>query len=140
MINTENNYENILKTYLTEMKVVFDDNAIQKILALIEEIYNFNATTNIIGSKEKEDIFYRHIPDCLSIFNLKNEFSQEVLTGKKILDLGTGAGLPGLLFSILLEKSEIVPVSYTHLRAHETKANIVCRLLLEKKKKNTNNT
>src|SRR5660397_249797 len=29
----------------------------------------------------------------------------------------------------------IVPVSYTHLRAHETKANLVCRLLLEKKKK-----
>ena len=27
-----------------------------------------------------------------------------------------------------------VPVSYTHLRAHETKANLVCRLLLEKKK------
>ena len=25
-------------------------------------------------------------------------------------------------------------VSYTHLRAHETKANLVCRLLLEKKK------
>src|SRR5665809_65154 len=23
------------------------------------------------------------------------------------------------------------PVSYTHLRAHETKANLVCRLLLE---------
>src|SRR5660398_240711 len=28
------------------------------------------------------------------------------------------------------------PVSYTHLRAHETKANLVCRLLLEKKKNN----
>ena len=27
------------------------------------------------------------------------------------------------------------PVSYTHLRAHETAANLVCRLLLEKKKK-----
>ena len=26
----------------------------------------------------------------------------------------------------------IKPVSYTHLRAHETKANLVCRLLLEK--------
>src|SRR5660398_294552 len=31
--------------------------------------------------------------------------------------------------------AEEVPVSYTHLRAHETKANLVCRLLLEKKKK-----
>src|SRR5660398_292865 len=31
-------------------------------------------------------------------------------------------------------------VSYTHLRAHETKANLVCRLLLEKKKKKKQRT
>nr|WP_096634888.1 hypothetical protein [Clostridium cochlearium] len=30
----------------------------------------------------------------------------------------------------------IIPVSYTHLRAHETRHDLVCRLLLEKKKKN----
>src|SRR5678815_5818094 len=29
----------------------------------------------------------------------------------------------------------ISPVSYTHLRAHETPEHLVCRLLLEKKKK-----
>ena len=28
-----------------------------------------------------------------------------------------------------------IPVSYTHLRAHETVLDLVCRLLLEKKKK-----
>jgi len=32
---------------------------------------------------------------------------------------------------------EVNTVSYTHLRAHETKANLVCRLLLEKKKNTT---
>ena len=31
--------------------------------------------------------------------------------------------------------SNMVSVSYTHLRAHETGRNLVCRLLLEKKKK-----
>src|SRR5678809_1659384 len=31
------------------------------------------------------------------------------------------------------------PVSYTHLRAHETGRNLVCRLLLEKKKKKHKN-
>ncbi|VTU51905.1 hypothetical protein AMBR_JPGBJEAN_02782 [Lacticaseibacillus rhamnosus] len=31
--------------------------------------------------------------------------------------------------------SVIATVSYTHLRAHETRGNLVCRLLLEKKKK-----
>src|SRR5450756_2908542 len=29
----------------------------------------------------------------------------------------------------------VKPVSYTHLRAHETRHDLVCRLLLEKKKK-----
>ncbi|WDT36850.1 hypothetical protein PVA38_11660 [Streptococcus pneumoniae D39] len=32
-------------------------------------------------------------------------------------------------------KSDTEPVSYTHLRAHETVLDLVCRLLLEKKKK-----
>src|SRR5450756_2899730 len=31
------------------------------------------------------------------------------------------------------------PVSYTHLRAHETRHDLVCRLLLEKKKNNKKN-
>ena len=35
----------------------------------------------------------------------------------------------------LLAKWQMLPpVSYTHLRAHETGRNLVCRLLLEKKK------
>ena len=29
---------------------------------------------------------------------------------------------------------DTIPVSYTHLRAHETREDLVCRLLLEKKK------
>src|SRR5428012_21236 len=32
------------------------------------------------------------------------------------------------------------PVSYTHLRAHETRHDLVCRLLLEKKKKKNKQT
>ena len=33
------------------------------------------------------------------------------------------------------EGKKILPVSYTHLRAHETDSYLVCRLLLEKKKR-----
>src|SRR5680860_1344406 len=32
--------------------------------------------------------------------------------------------------------ASVIAVSYTHLRAHETDSYLVCRLLLEKKKKN----
>ena len=41
----------------------------------------------------------------------------------------TGAGGSGGRYVL-----SINPVSYTHLRAHETVLDIVCRLLLEKKK------
>ena len=34
----------------------------------------------------------------------------------------------------------LAPVSYTHLRAHETDSYLVCRLLLEKKKKTQQHT
>ena len=40
---------------------------------------------------------------------------------------------PNRLEGLCLRTCE--PVSYTHLRAHETGRNLVCRLLLEKKKK-----
>ena len=35
---------------------------------------------------------------------------------------------------------ELMPVSYTHLRAHETVLDLVCRLLLEKKQKQRRQT
>jgi len=37
-------------------------------------------------------------------------------------------------FKELLDLQTHIPVSYTHLRAHETVLDLVCRLLLEKKK------
>ena len=40
----------------------------------------------------------------------------------------------------VLRITDAVAVSYTHLRAHETGRNLVCRLLLEKKKKKTKKT
>src|SRR5450759_5404945 len=38
-------------------------------------------------------------------------------------------------FNQIQDFNMVVPVSYTHLRAHETRHDLVCRLLLEKKKK-----
>ncbi|VTU51222.1 putative PTS system galactitol-specific IIC component [Lactobacillus rhamnosus GG] [Lacticaseibacillus rhamnosus] len=41
----------------------------------------------------------------------------------------------GLTLGIGFAGIKLISVSYTHLRAHETEADLVCRLLLEKKKK-----
>src|SRR5664280_3544779 len=43
--------------------------------------------------------------------------------------------LKKIMFGAFVELTECIAVSYTHLRAHETVLDLVCRLLLEKKKK-----
>src|SRR5665648_233746 len=45
--------------------------------------------------------------------------------------LFTWKGVHPYSFQILVARS-LQPVSYTHLRAHETRHDLVCRLLLEK--------
>ena len=45
-----------------------------------------------------------------------------------------GLGAVGGAGEKQIEIDRRIPVSYTHLRAHETVLDLVCRLLLEKKK------
>ena len=47
---------------------------------------------------------------------------------------GAGDELQGIKRGIMEMADAIITVSYTHLRAHETVLDLVCRLLLEKKK------
>eukprot|EP00831_Metopus_contortus_P074640 TRINITY_DN68194_c0_g1_i2.p2 TRINITY_DN68194_c0_g1~~TRINITY_DN68194_c0_g1_i2.p2 ORF type:complete len:143 (+),score=24.24 TRINITY_DN68194_c0_g1_i2:274-702(+) len=55
------------------------------------------------------------------------------------LKSGTPKYIRDLRFKKFVEIMEVLyPVSYTHLRAHETSLHLVCRLLLEKKKNKHN--
>ena len=58
-----------------------------------------------------------------------------ILSALRVIISGSGdllAALPSFMQSYA--RFDLVAVSYTHLRAHETGRNLVCRLLLEKKK------
>ena len=78
---------------------------------------------------------------------MSHYYSEEVLTPLKLRRVsGMILGkmyqfdiAPGVFSSQKVDKGslalcELMPVSYTHLRAHETPEHLVCRLLLEKKK------
>ena len=56
--------------------------------------------------------------------------------GNWATDIAGGSAFGYQLIWVLL-MSNLMAVSYTHLRAHETVLDLVCRLLLEKKQRNT---
>lgn len=61
----------------------------------IVELSKYNNHTNLVGKSTLVDPWKSHILDCLQILPFINSKKTS------ILDMGTGAGLPGILFSIL---------------------------------------
>ena len=71
------------------------DNEVKKIDWFIDEIKKTNKITNLVGSSTLNNAWDRHICDSLQLSPLiKNKKSS-------ILDMGTGAGLPGMALAIL---------------------------------------
>eukprot|EP00657_Telonema_sp_P-1_P004927 TRINITY_DN2193_c1_g1_i2.p1 TRINITY_DN2193_c1_g1~~TRINITY_DN2193_c1_g1_i2.p1 ORF type:complete len:105 (-),score=58.79 TRINITY_DN2193_c1_g1_i2:61-375(-) len=66
----------------------------------------------------------------ITIKGLEPEIQRMLASHKK--DLAAAAEAHEEAVRVMRQQSE--PVSYTHLRAHETVLDLVCRLLLEKKK------
>ena len=74
---------------------VLNKTQVDKIDFYLSSIIKHNKHTNLVGKSTIENIWDRHVLDCLQL--------TKHITNKKfkILDLGTGAGLPGVLLSIV---------------------------------------
>ena len=68
---------------------------VEKIEFFILKIINYNKHTNLIGKSTIENIWDRHILDCLQLSKYINDKKL------RVFDIGTGAGLPGVLLSIV---------------------------------------
>lgn len=93
----------MLKTYLNEINI----NATEKQLAELERFKDLlvekNKVMNLTGITESDEVDRLHFTDSaypLTLPELKN--------AKKIIDVGTGAGFPGIVLKILAPEKEIL--------------------------------
>jgi len=63
-----------------------------KLLIYIDLLIKWNKTYNLTSLTTKEDIITTHLLDCLSVV--------KKIDGQRILDVGSGAGLPGLMIAL----------------------------------------
>ena len=106
------------------------DKAEEKAIILekyLNEIMLFNPTLKLVGEKERNEIIYRHILDSASAYSLFSSMTKPFST---IADLGTGAGLPGVVLAILFPDRNFVLIDRMtrrigFLRAVKAKLNLV---------------
>jgi 16S rRNA (guanine527-N7)-methyltransferase len=82
----------LLSSGLQEMAQTLDNIQVNRLLKYVELLDKWNKTYNLTAVRKPDQMVTRHLLDSLSIC--------PHLRGKRILDVGTGAGLPGIPLAI----------------------------------------
>ena len=82
----------LLLSGLTEMGLAPPEGVIERLLAFVDLLVSWNRAYNLVANAEPEEIIRRHVLDSLSLVPW--------IGPGTYLDLGTGAGLPGVPLAI----------------------------------------
>lgn len=89
-----------IKEYMNKINIEISDKQIEKFFDYMNLLLEWNEKINLTAITEPEDIILKHFVDCATILKyIKDE--------DKIIDIGTGAGFPGIPLKILNEKLDI---------------------------------
>lgn len=83
-----------LKSGAEELGVPLSDDAARKMLRVLDELDEWNQKMNLTAIRDRPQQLTKHLLDSLSVV--------KHLHGSRVIDIGTGAGFPGLPLAIAL--------------------------------------
>ena len=90
----------LLGTGLREMHASADVNQRQALLQFVRLLQKWNRVYNLTATRGSREIIRRHVFDSLTVM--------PYIEGRRVIDVGSGAGLPGLVLAILCGEREFV--------------------------------
>lgn len=94
--------EDIVRTGLTEMNIAVDNAAIERLRRYFEMLEETNKVMNLTAISGEEAVATLHFLDCAAILK------ETDISGKTLIDIGTGAGFPGMVLKILRPDTKAV--------------------------------
>lgn len=93
-------FEQKIKTYADEIKIVLNEQQIHQFYQYMELLLEWNEKINLTAITNPEEIIVKHFIDSLTI-------AKHVKENARLIDVGTGAGFPGIPLKIIREDIEI---------------------------------
>ena len=79
---------------IKKLNIEYTDKKVDNLIKYLELLIEYNSHTNLTALRDEKSIIEKHFLDSLLLQNLiKKEF-------KKAIDIGTGAGFPGMVLAI----------------------------------------
>ncbi|UOA09910.1 16S rRNA (guanine(527)-N(7))-methyltransferase RsmG [Methylobacter sp. S3L5C] len=113
----------ILISGLESLNLSTAEDKVEQLLGFIKLLEKWNKAYNLTAIRDKEEMVRLHLLDSLAILPF--------IEGKRVIDIGTGAGLPGIPLAIYLPDIE-----FTLLDSNAKKTRFVQQAILELKLKN----
>jgi len=113
----------ILVSGIASLNLNVTDHQVEQLLDFIKLIEKWNKAYNLTAIRDREEMARLHILDSLAIV--------PHIEGQRVIDIGTGAGLPGIPLAICLPE-----ISFTLLDSNAKKTRFVQQVVLELKLKN----
>lgn len=96
-------YFQLMKEACEEVGLELTEDQYNKFIDYMKLLQEWNEKINLTAITEDEDVIKKHFIDCIKIFK-----SNAVKNAKSIIDVGTGAGFPGLPIAIMNPDVKVV--------------------------------
>lgn len=116
-------YQTILERGVQEIGARLDSTQINQLLVYMQLIQKWNAKFNLVGTSDTKDLLYKHILDSLAITHY--------IDRAPVLDVGSGAGLPGIPLAITLPE-----IPFNLIDSNGKKARFMRQAVIELKLSN----
>jgi len=100
MEQTASGYRSALREGLERLNLSLSEEQQDQLLAYLDLLFKWNRTFNLSGVRDMSQMLSRHLLDSLSLAPL--------LTGQRVLDVGTGPGLPGIPLAVCFPEKRFV--------------------------------
>lgn len=101
---------NLLNYYLNKWNINLSDYQLNQFTLYYDLLVEWNSFMNLTAITDKDEVIQKHFVDSLALCNYLS------LTDESIIDVGTGAGFPGIPLKILCPKLKVYLVDSLNKR------------------------
>lgn len=95
--------------YLNDLKINVNEDILNKLTIYTNYLIEYNTHTNLTSITEYEDIYLKHYFDSLTLSTVI-----DLTKVNTLLDIGTGAGFPGLIIAIFYPNIKVTLLDSNH--------------------------
>lgn len=100
--------ESSLRQGLAQLPLKLEDSQVEQLMLFLDLLQKWNRVYNLTAVRDPHEMLTLHLLDSLAaVAPLQRHLQEEAIPDPRLLDVGSGGGLPGVVFAICLPQLDV---------------------------------